>query len=1090
MRNLQTRIFAVFLSICMVGCLAGMGLVVLAHEPENIPHYSDIPGVTQEEIDTIRAMKAERRTFSYATVLSTESFVGKDGQLAGYTADLCVLLTQMFDMPFVPAWHDWHEIVAGMADKSIDFSGDFSITPERSELYFMSEPIAVRSMAMFYSADAPISIIAEQRAPIFGFVRDAIHSSKLAEVYTEDFIAVNFDNIEGAVAAMRAGEVDALVSNNIFTTTIEETSHIVCEIFSPLICDSVALTTQNPELEVIISVFDKYIQSGGRDELSLLYGHGMTDYSGSVLYRNYTDEEKAYIDSHVASGEKIPVILESGNYPISFYNNTTKQYEGIMFDLLAQVTVLTGLQFEVINAPEDSWSTVLAKLQGGEAAIISELLHTPSREGQFLWPEEPSGITNYALLSKTETPSLEVYQMLGKRIGVESGTAYQDIASSWFPDVELLTYDDVNEAFSAMDKGEIDLIMASENVLLSQTNYNEKSGYKVNFTIDYTAESKPGFNIDETVLLSIYNKTFPFTNHDAIVRDWTKCVFDYSGMLAQAQINMLLISAASLAAFAVLLTVFLIKNNNHRRNLASLVQARTAELEEKTATLSTIYDTIPDMLFFKDLQGRYISCNPSFAAYANLSEREILGKRAPEVLLAVEEDELNEHEKRDKEVLESGGRTTIEHWVVAPNGERRLLETVKTALKKGNTVIGTIGISHDITAHKQAQEEAHAASKAKSSFLARMSHEMRTPLNAIIGMAEITRASAGDKEKTTSSLKQIVVSSYHLLSLINDVLDMSKIESGNLEILSQPFDLREALDETMAIISFRHTEKNINFTENVRQIPHYGIVGDKLRLNQVLINLLSNAIKFTEAYGDVGFAVEILGETETDVRIRFGIKDNGIGISEEQQARLFKPFEQADSSIASRFGGTGLGLSISHNLVQRMGGRIELESTLGEGSEFSFTLSFAKSELVVEPSEVSQAEVDFTGIHILLAEDVDINRFIIEELLTPTGLIIDMAVNGREAVEMFERSEPGYYRLIFMDIQMPEMNGYEATGAIRALPRPDAAKVPIVAMTANAYTEDVERALASGMNRHVGKPIDIEVLMKTLSAYLMDAGDR
>ena len=1080
MRKLLTGFFAMLLFICLASAPVG----VWAQEQN--PRYLDIPGITQEEIDAIDALRAEGRTFSYGALLSTENFLDKDGQLSGYASDLCALLSGLFDIQFVPSLHEWNDLVAGLGDKSIDFTGDFSITPSRASMYLMSEPIAARTIAMFYPSDATISDVAAERTPVLGFVSGSMHLSKLTEIYSGDFEAVYLDRIEDAAAALASGKIDAFVSNSIAVPVFEGNPNIVCENFSPLICDPMALATQNPEFAAIISVFDKYIKNGGRDELSLLYGQSMAAYSRSVLYEGFDDEEKAYIDSHIASGEKISVILESGNYPISFYNETSGKYEGIMFDLLEQMSLLTGLQFEVINEPDESWATVLAKLQNGEASIISELLHTPSREGQFLWPDEPSGVTNYALLSRSEIPGLEVYQMLGKRIGVEAGTAYQDIAHRWFPDVELLTYDDITSAFEALDNGEVDLIMASENVLLSQTNYNEKPGYKVNFTIDYTAESKPGFNIGEGVLLSIYNKTFPFTNNDAIVRDWTRRVFDYSGRLAQAQINLLFISALSLAAFAALLALFLIKNNNHRRNLTSLVRARTAELEEKTATLSTIYNAIPDMLFSRDMQGRYTSCNPSFAAYVNLPEEEILGKYASDIFGDSGVEGPDSGSSQNEEALLANGNITTEHWVTYPNGERRLLETVKTALKQGDVLIGTIGISHDITAHKKAQEEALAASKAKSSFLARMSHEIRTPLNAIIGMAEITKASVGNTEKTISSVRQIVVSSYHLLSLINDVLDMSKIESGNLEILSQPFNLRHALDEIIAIISSRYAEKDISFEDNVREIPEIGVVGDKLRLNQVLINLLSNAIKFTDSYGHIKFSVDILEETPSDVRVRFSIKDDGIGISAEQQARLFRPFEQADGTIASRFGGTGLGLSISHNLVQRMGGSISLESALDEGSEFSFELSFKKSELSSQPDEISAEEMDFTGIRILLAEDVEINRFIIEELLSPTGVTIDMAVNGREAVEMFERSEPGGYRLIFMDVQMPEMNGYEATAKIRALPRPDAAAIPIVAMTANAYKEDVERALASGMDMHIGKPINVDVLMRTLSTYLTD----
>ena len=1061
-----------------------------AQEARRPLNYRIIPGVTQDEVDAIDALRASGRSFSYGSVTSTESFLDNNGEIAGYTADLCVLLSQLFEIEFTPSLHDWGDIVSGLAENRIDFSGDFSITPERSGLYFMSEPIAVRSLALFHPADSSFADIAAQRTPILGFVESSVHRDKLAAAYDGVFEAVYFARMAEAAPALEEGRIDAFVSNTVSQTEFEDYDHIVCENFSPFVSDAVALTTQSPELQVIISVFDKYIRHGGRAELSALYEKGMTTYAGHVLYNSFGDEEKAYINRRIAADEKIPIILESGNYPISFYNERSGTYEGIVPDMLVQITLLTGLQFEVVNNTTDSWSTVLAMLQNGEAAIISELLHTPAREGLFLWPDHPSSITNYALLSKSDTPSLEVYQMLGQRIGVEIGTAYQDVASHWFPDVELLLYDSVDLAFAALDKGEIDLIMASENLLLHQTNYNEKPGYKISFAIDYTAESKPGFHSNETVLLSICNKTFPFIENDAIVRDWTSRTFDYSSSLAQARINILLISAISLVAFAGLLIVFLVKNNSNRRDLATLVHERTAQLEEKTAALSTVYNAIPDMLFSRDLQGRYISCNHSFASFANLSEENIIGKGTAEVLANMDKDELALYIQQDDEVMSSDKTFVNEHWITYPNGEKRLLETVKTATKQGGAVVGMMSISRDITAHNEAQEAALAASKAKSSFLARMSHEIRTPLNAIVGMAEITKASVGDTEKTISSVNQIVTSSYHLLGLINDVLDMSKIESGNLEILSQPFHLHTALEEMLAIISSRYMEKHISFEDNVREFSEISVVGDKLRLNQVLINLLSNAIKFTATHGKIKFGVNIVNETQEAITIQFAIEDNGIGMTEEQMSRLFKPFEQADSSIAAVFGGTGLGLSISQNLVQGMGGSIAVESALGVGSRFSFTLSFPKGEVTEQPAQVPAQMLNLAGIHILLAEDIEINRFIIEELLSPTGVTISMAENGREAIEMFESSEPGYYQLIFTDIQMPEMNGYEVAAYIRSLARPDAKTVPIIAMTANAYTEDVERALAAGMNRHIGKPINVDVLMQTLAIYLGNtAGD-
>ena len=1074
------RLLATFL--CLFVGFAGTMLSAKGAESD-LP-FKRIPGLTQAEVDAIETLQKEGRSLIYGALLSTETFPDEKGEVSGYTPQLCALLSRLFGIPFTPSLYEWDAIIDGLKGRHISFSGEFTITPERKHDFIMSDAVAVRSVALIYSADArTLGEVAAERTPTLGFLTDAVHEQQLAELYKGDFEPYYAKNIADIAQALKTGAIDAFVCDNVAEPAFEGLLDIRHELFVPLLPTSVALTTQDESLAAIVSVFDKYIANGGRAELSALYAQSMADYARDVLRKKLNSQEKAFIDEHVAANKKVPVILESGNYPVSFYNAKSKQYEGIVPDLLERVSLLTGLEFESVNAPEEDWATVLAKLQSGQAAIISELLHTPSRNGQFLWPEEPSCVTHYALLSKSAAPNLEFNQMLGKRIGVEIDTAYQDVAKQWFPDVALFTYASIDEAFEALEYGRIDLIMASENLLLSQTNYSEKTGYKVNFIIDQTAESKIGFNINETTLLSIFNKAFPYIESNTITRNWSTRVFDYAAQLSQARVNLLLISTLLLGAFIVLLTAFLLKNNRHRRDLSSLVKARTSQLEEKTTALSTIYNAIPDILFSRDTEGRYTSCNPSFEEYAGLKESEIIGKLPSDIFPQATPETIVLETTQDESVFRDGVSTVSEQLFIYPNGEKRLFETITTALKQNDTIVGMMGISRDITAHKEAQEAALAASKAKSAFLARMSHEIRTPLNAITGMATITKASLGNPEKTVSSVNQILISSDHLLRLINDVLDMSKIESGNLEVLCQPFNLRTALEETLAIGSARCKEKQLAFESNISSIPNMPLLGDKLRLNQVLINLISNATKFTNGNGHVAFHVSILEETEKNVRLQFSVKDTGIGMSEEQLSRLFKPFEQADNSIAARFGGTGLGLSISQNLIEKMGSHISVQSVLGEGSEFFFNLLFEKSEAALPDIDLQNRPLDLTGSRILLAEDIEINSEIVKELLTSTNVTIDTAVNGREATEMFGNSAPGYYQLIFMDIQMPEMNGYEATEHIRSLPRSDAKDIPIIAMTANAYKEDVDQSLASGMNGHIGKPIDINELMRTLAYY-------
>jgi signal transduction histidine kinase/CheY-like chemotaxis protein len=378
---------------------------------------------------------------------------------------------------------------------------------------------------------------------------------------------------------------------------------------------------------------------------------------------------------------------------------------------------------------------------------------------------------------------------------------------------------------------------------------------------------------------------------------------------------------------------------------------------------------------------------------------------------------------------------------------------------------------------------AETASRAKSAFLANMSHEIRTPLNAVMGMTHIAKKTlaVGDMDKTLSALDEIDAASVHLMGILNDILDISKIESGKFKLSNEPFLLSEAMEEVRNIFVHRCNEKDLRFISEFEMSKTLTVMGDKLRLKQTLINLLGNAVKFTAPGKEVRFFIKTLDEREREARLQWTVADQGIGMSEEQRARLFKPFEQADKTIAARFGGTGLGLAISQNLIERMGGRISVQSEEGRGSVFMFELALAKSDQPGVEDTGIVAPPDLTGKRILLTEDVEINRIIIQEMLKETCVAIEEAVNGGDALRKVSESAEGWYDLIFMDIQMPIMDGYEATRAIRDLDRADVKRIPIIAMTANAYREDVEQALQAGMTGHLAKPVDFNAMIKVLS---------
>jgi len=394
-----------------------------------------------------------------------------------------------------------------------------------------------------------------------------------------------------------------------------------------------------------------------------------------------------------------------------------------------------------------------------------------------------------------------------------------------------------------------------------------------------------------------------------------------------------------------------------------------------------------------------------------------------------------------------------------------------------------IVLMHDITELVLARNLAEMASAAKSEFLSRMSHEMRTPMSAIIGMTKIAK-DADTLERKEDCLDKIGSASRHLLGLINDILDMSKIEADKFEIYSHTFDFKEMLDRVVGVMGIRIEEKGQQFVMDLDEAIPPAIIGDELRITQVITNLLSNAVKFTPESGKIILSARRVPDNGATLRI--AVMDTGIGISLEQQSKLFSAFEQLDGGTARKFGGTGLGLAISKRIVEMMGGSIWIESELGKGSTFVFTMPFENVENTMQETIAKSDKEDaphLIGHTILAAEDIDINREIMESALEETGVQIVFVENGLEAVSAF-KAEPDRFDLILMDIQMPLMDGYEATQTIRALGNPHSGKVPIIAMTANVFREDVERCLAAGANGHLGKPLDQTALFRELARYL------
>jgi len=1067
--------------------------------------YKDIPGVTQEEIDSIEALKAVRETFAYGMCPSTETFYDENGGIGGYADLFCKWLTDLFGIEFVPEILEWNVLLEQMESGAIDFTGEMTSNSERLKTHSMTSPIAERIIKVFHLEDAEkLAKIAKTRKPVFAFLSGTNTEFLVEKAAEYDFDAIFISNYEEVAPVLRNKEADAFLIDGPAEEAFNMYSDIVSEDFFPTIYNPVSFSAINEDLNPIVSVLQKYLNEGAAVQLIRLYNDGQQEYLRHKLFSMLTDEEKEYIRNHTENDMAIPVAMETDVYPVIFYNQREDEWQGIANDVLKEISQLTGLTFESANSENDSWHSILTKLENGDVAITTELIYSKERDGRFLWTDKPYTEDYFALLSVVEHEDININQILYSKIGLVCDSAYADVFNEWFPehqDQNTSVYMSMDEAFTALEKGEIDFLMASKNLLLRATNYMEKPGFKANLVFDRTYGSSFGFNINETILRSIISKAQSIINTEKIAGRWTGKVFDYRAAVARKQIPFFI--GVSIVAAILFLLALMLAALRHRSNilLESTVHKRTAELQIQT-------------------------------------------------------------------------------------------------------------------------DAANVAAKAKGEFLARMSHEIRTPLNAIIGMNNIA-LNSNNLQKSRECHEKIDNASRHLLGVINDILDMSKIDADKFDLSYSEFDFEKVMMSIINVTNFRAEEKHQELIVNLgRNVPAI-MFGDELRLSQVITNLLSNAVKFTPEKGSVILSVNKAAESGKDVILQIEVTDNGIGISEEHQARLFTSFEQADGSISRKFGGTGLGLAISKRIVELMGGSIWIESKLGKGSKFAFTVKVQKSddkthskispkidknnlhilavddspetldcfsqvmaahnlpcdvassgekalemiaqcgdkpyniffvdwkmpemdgiqltkkikEITIDNSVIFMISVaawssveaealsagvrsfipkplfpsalvnaineclgvesaktemraqnpasipDFSAHTILIAEDIEINREIMVAVLENTGISIDFAENGREAVSAFQNNQ-SKYSLILMDIQMPEMNGYVATREIRSLEEGGKKNIPIIAMTANVFKEDVEDCLSAGMNNHIGKPIDSSTLFDTLRTYL------
>ena len=595
----------------------------------------------------------------------------------------------------------------------------------------------------------------------------------------------------------------------------------------------------------------------------------------------------------------------------------------------------------------------------------------------------------------------------------------------------------------------------------------------------------------DAMLLNLDGMSYYLVYEKSDIQDWmflglVQADIVNASMNSLQRSTILLVSAVVFCIAAFLISLVIQKNRTNLRKKDTEILYRD-ELFQK---LSMNVDDVFLMLDAKTYQADYIS--PNVEKLLGITVEQI--RKDSSILAKLHMAEQGDTEKNYLEGIQVHEQKEGDfEYVHLKTGEKRWFHNIAMCCEI-NGKKKFILVMSDRTADwkmnqalSEAVRAAETANRAKSTFLSNMSHDIRTPMNAIIGFTTLAVSNIDDQKRVRDYLDKILSSSNHLLSLINDILDMSRIESGKIHLEETEVNLSDVLHDLKTIISGQIHAKQLDLYMDVMDVTDEDVYCDKTRLNQVLLNLLSNAVKFTPAGGTVSVRLkQFPGTVKGSEMYEIRVKDNGIGMSPEFVKKIFSPFERERTSTVSRTQGTGLGMAITKNIVDMMGGTIDVQTEQGKGTEFIVCLPFRiqsekhHTEKIAEDTILPAAGSDFRGKRILLVEDNELNSEIAVELLNAYGFVVDTAENGAEAVEKVKNSTPGNYDLVLMDVQMPVMNGYEATKQIRALNDPALAGITILAMTANAFNEDRKKALECGMNGFLSKPIVIEELIGTL----------
>ena len=1035
-----------------------------------ITSYLDIPDITEDEIAAVAAIRAIGAPLVYASSRSTELFERRDGALGGYTVLLCDWLSEFFNVPFQPAIQGLGAMLENLSCGEISFA-TLSATPERRETFFMAD-IAQRSIIMLRIEGSPsMAAIRRDGLPRFVFTEGSVMMDMAkAALEPGSYESVIVADEEGAYNALINGEGDAFIATNTMEAAFDHYSNVYAEEFLPLIFLPAAMTAADPIYEPMISLVTRAIENGARESLTELYRQGYQDYRAHKLLMLLNEEELEYL----SNAYEIPFVTMHMAYPNSFYNVNSGQWEGIVFEVMDEITQLTGLTFMQINDNTVELPELLQLVESGDAYFMPNIIVTNERRDNFIIPSTMYLPDRYVLISKLSYPNIELNDIPSQRVGVPRGSAFSDVFRRWFPDaIYTIEYPTTDDAFAALDRGEVDLVMSSQSRLAALTNYYEFSDYKANYFFTAAYESSFGFNSEQAVLSSIIDKALPMIDTERIAHQWNSRTFNIETMRLQAQRPWLFSATVlSLAILALVLIMFLRNSGMTSQLRAAVDEAREASRAKSDFLAKMSHEIRTPMNAIIGLTELALREN----TLAAVQEHTIAVKQAGIALSSIIDDIL------DFSKIEAGN-----------------LEIVPTDYSVSSMINDVI----NITRMKGIDSRICFVVNADHSIPATLSGDEAKIRQALLNILN------NAFKYTSKGFVSLTISGEYVnddtIKIVFEVMDSGRgIKEKDIEHLFSDFtqfdtEKNKGIEGVGLGLAITHSIVNaMNGSISVSSVYDQGstftiALPQKYYDRSPLAKLSDPGEKRVLLYELQGIHADSIAKTLSNLGVKCKLISNDSELTEELKSLnfsfLFISFSlyTKNKDMIVDFDGkfktvliTEVGESVNNEnlpVLSMPAYCVQAADILGGANSFSNNniSSNALSVKFIAPDA-----------KILIVDDINTNLLVARGLMMPYRMKVDTCKSGKEALKAIESKD---YDLVFMDHKMPEMDGVEVTERIREMGADEQyyIDVPIVALTANAISGIREMLLESGFNDFLSKPIDTAKLNDVLEKWLPDS---